>query len=391
MVDALCPSYELELELQVTDDGLCSAPPTAVPVHAGSAFPFGTAAEQPPPPPPPQEEEEGEHYEHYEHPQLAQRVPLQLVQVGPYVVNAGETIGELLLGSIMSFFLIFFFFFFFFLFTGPTGQIRQAIDPRVQPPRRLTARLVEADDVARFVSGEGRVQFALLSDPHPHLARVLDTIEPLDAATPGCVVLPAMPGGDMHTLVRRHGALPEAVARVYARQLLSAMAHAHERGIALRDLKLGKLMFADAAHTHLVIADLSGAEFVGPGGMVADQRGSPAYVAPEVLTRCPYNALQADMWTAGIILYVLLTGAFPFQDTADAGALFTQIVAGPIHLPDHLSPAARQLLRLLLCRRPHARPTSSQALGSAWLSGAADTEGCSAYDQLVPDLAACAA
>ncbi len=130
----------------------------------------------------------------------------------------------------------------------------------------------------------------------------------------GFIVLPSH-AVDLHTHVRSRRRLSEHEARFLFRQLVSAVAHCHKHNIVLRDIKLGKVFFTDETRTHLVIADLDSAQLVSPSEpLLTDQKGSPAYVSPEVLTCQPYDPAAADVWSLGVILYVLLTSTYPFQD-----------------------------------------------------------------------------
>ena len=114
--------------------------------------------------------------------------------------------------------------------------------------------------------------------------------------------------GDLHTYVRSKGYLVEPLARTLFMQIAAAVCHCHHNAIVLRDMKLGKLMFGDAECTRVVVADMDGAQVLSRGESVLhDQRGSPAYVAPEVLACRPYDGPSADMWSLGVILYVLLS------------------------------------------------------------------------------------
>jgi hypothetical protein len=157
--------------------------------------------------------------------------------------------------------------------------------------------------------------------------------------------------------------VPEAQAAGLVRQMVSAVAHCHAHRICLRDIKLGKIMFADRAMTRVVLADLAGAQVVAPGQLLTDKRGSPAYVAPEVLCADAYDGFAADIWSLGVVAYVLLTGGYPFSDT-DPAALFALITAGDITLPATLSPAARGLLLRMLDRNPALRPSAAELLAS---------------------------
>lgn len=215
--------------------------------------------------------------------------------------------------------------------------------------------------------------------PHPSLPQLLDTVE-FGPGAGGALVF-ATAGVDLHTLVRERGALPEHEARALFRQVVGAVAHCHAHHVVLRDLKLGKMFLADPRATaaaappldtpaaRVVLGDLDGAQCVSPAApLLTDQRGSPAYVSPEVLSLAPYDGAAADVWALGVVLYVLVAGCYPFAD-AQPAALFARIQRGhaAVHFPPHLSAGVHALLCRLLAREPLARPAAVAVLADPWL------------------------
>jgi serine/threonine protein kinase len=119
----------------------------------------------------------------------------------------------------------------------------------------------------------------------------------------------------------------------------------------------------------IVFGDLDGAQVVSSADpWLSDQKGSPAYVSPEVLSFAPYDGAAADMWTLGVILYVLLAGGYPFHETNPA-ALLQRIQGGyaSVVFPDYFSADARALVCSLLQRDPLLRPISKTLLVHPWL------------------------
>lgn len=239
-------------------------------------------------------------------------------------------------------------------------------DVSVIPPIPITCKVVEATDVERFMLGEGRALHVLNSHPHPNLPRMITSIHENAGKGRGYIFTNAY-YGDLHSFVRTHKQVSEDMARPLFAQVLSAVIHCHKLRISLRDIKLGKIMFANEKMTKLVIADLDGAEcFVPRVRVVHDQKGSPAYVAPEVLTGQPYDPFSADVWAMGVVLFVLLTGVYPFQDVRPA-RLFQKITNGAIAFPAHVSAASQALLLRLLALDPAARPPALELQFDPWL------------------------
>ena len=99
------------------------------------------------------------------------------------------------------------------------------------------------------------------------------------------------------------------------------------------------------------------------------KHGYPAYVTPEVLLSrgARYSGRAADLWSLGIILYTLLVGRYPFQDSGPFG-LFTKIIRGHFAVPDFVSSRARCLIRNLLRRDPAQRLEAGDILGHPWFT-----------------------
>lgn len=115
------------------------------------------------------------------------------------------------------------------------------------------------------------------------------------------------------------------------------------------------------------MTDVDDATILPSSGLLEDRHGCPAYVAPEMLHQGPYLGIAADMWSAGIILYTLLVGHYPFFDT-NPQLLFAKIRSGSYYVPDHVSHAARSLISSLLFYDPVQRPSAEAALHHPWLT-----------------------
>uniref|UniRef100_A0A2M4A6S5 Putative pseudokinase domain of tribbles n=1 Tax=Anopheles triannulatus TaxID=58253 RepID=A0A2M4A6S5_9DIPT len=175
--------------------------------------------------------------------------------------------------------------------------------------------------------------------------------------------------GDLHSYVRTRKRLREPEARRLCRQMCAVIKSCHEQGIVLRDLKLRKFVFADSEGTHLKLESLEDAVVLDDPAqdLLQDKRGCPAYVSPELLrTNTSYSGKSADMWSLGVILYTMLVGRYPFNDSEHA-SLFAKISRGQYTVPECLSSKARCMIRSLLRRDPEERITSDDVLYHPWL------------------------
>lgn len=197
--------------------------------------------------------------------------------------------------------------------------------------------------------------------------------------------------GDLHSLVRSRRGIPEPEATALFRQMAAAVAHCHQHGLVLRDLKLCRFVFSNCERTKLVLENLDDAcVMTGPDDSLWDKHACPAYVGPEILSSQPsYSGRAADVWSLGVALFTMLAGHYPFQDSEPA-LLFGKIRRGTFALPEGLSAPARCLIRCLLRKEPSERLVAPSILLHPWLredhslvsppqSGRWDT------DQVVPD------
>lgn len=200
--------------------------------------------------------------------------------------------------------------------------------------------------------------------PHRHVARPADVLE----GTHHLYTFFPRPHGDMHSLVRRRHRLPEPEATTLFRQMAAAVAHCHQHGLVLRDLKLRRFVFTNCERTKLVLENLEDAcVLTGPDDSLWDKHACPAYVGPEILSsRASYSGKAADVWSLGVALFTMLAGRYPFQDSEPA-LLFGKIRRGAFALPQGLSAPARCLVRCLLRREPAERLTASGILLHPWL------------------------
>ncbi|XP_022988579.1 CBL-interacting serine/threonine-protein kinase 6-like [Cucurbita pepo subsp. pepo] len=172
-------------------------------------------------------------------------------------------------------------------------------------------------------------------------------------------------GGELFSKIAR-GRLREDVARVYFQQLISAIDFCHSRGVYHRDLKPENLLLDDDGNLKVTDFGLSAfSEHLKQDGLLHTTCGTPAYVAPEVIGKNGYNGAKADLWSCGVILYVLLAGFLPFQDD-NIMAMYRKIYKGDFKCPPWFSSDARRLITKLLDPNPNTRITTSKIMESSW-------------------------
>lgn len=177
-------------------------------------------------------------------------------------------------------------------------------------------------------------------------------------------------GADVFSRVVQMKKYGEVDARRLARRLLGAVEAIHRRGIVHRDIKPHNLLLRSEDDNADILLSGFGFACRVPGPQSLTTRcGTPSYVPPEVLKNIPYDE-RADMWSVGVILYVILCGYPPFVDK-DQSELFRKIRSGEYHFRGpgwgNTSKEARNLIRGLLATNPDQRLTAQKARMCKWL------------------------
>jgi len=211
-----------------------------------------------------------------------------------------------------------------------------------------------------------------------HHKNIVHLYDVFDSKTKMCLVLDLLEGGELFDRIIEKGHLTEKLAADAFSQILSSLNYLHERSIVHRDLKPENLLFEtkeDGSPIKLIDFGLAGSCKTAP---LKTPCGTPNYVAPEILRRQPYGT-QADMWSAGVILYIILCGFPPFYDeNDDLARLYKKIKKAEYDMPspywDNVSDGAKDLVKRCLQTDPKKRLTARQALLHDWLKEASDKE-----------------
>merc|ERR1712141_37229 len=148
-------------------------------------------------------------------------------------------------------------------------------------------------------------------------------------------------------------------------------AYMHDQGVVHRDLKPENLLYYSADPDSKIMISDFGLSKMEESGVMATACGTPGYVAPEVLAQKPYGK-AVDVWSIGVISYILLCGYPPFYDENDAN-LFAQILKGEFEFDspywDDISEEAKDFIRSLMCVNVDHRLTCHTALEHCWITG----------------------
>lgn len=224
-------------------------------------------------------------------------------------------------------------------------------------------RLVSPDDV-RGVKLEIEVMARLSG--HPNVVDLKAVYEDEEFVH---LVMELCAGGELFHRLEERGCFSEHEAVMLFRYLMEVVAHCHSKGIVHRDLKPENiLLVSKSPSSPIKLADFGLATYIRPGQSLSGTVGSPFYIAPEVLAG-GYNE-AADVWSAGVILYILLSGIPPFWGKTKS-KIFECIRSTELQFPsdpwDKVSDSAKELITGMLRRDPRQRLTAKQALEHCWI------------------------
>ncbi|XP_061375128.1 CBL-interacting protein kinase 2-like isoform X2 [Gastrolobium bilobum] len=197
---------------------------------------------------------------------------------------------------------------------------------------------------------------------HPN---VLQLYEVLATKTKIYFIIEYAKGGELFNEVAK-GKLHEDIARKYFQQLISGVDFCHSRGVYHRDLKPENLLLDE--NEVLKVADFGLSALVeshSQGIMLHTVCGTPAYVAPEVISGNGYDGTKADVWSCGVILFVLLAGHLPFYDL-NLIVLYKKISKAKYKFPNWFSFEVRRLLAKILDPNPETRISMAKFLENSW-------------------------
>ncbi|KAK9182708.1 hypothetical protein WN944_025854 [Citrus x changshan-huyou] len=211
------------------------------------------------------------------------------------------------------------------------------------------------DRIVREVSAMRRLQ------NHPNVLKIQEVMA---TKTKIYLVMEYAAGGELFGKLRR-GRLTESAARRYFQQLVSALHFCHQNGVAHRDVKPQNLLLDRDGNLKVSDFGLSALPEQIKNGMLHTACGTPAYTAPEVVARRGYDGAVADAWSCGVILFVLLAGYLPFDDS-NLLAMYKKVNRRDYQFPSFVSKPARSLIYQLLDPNPKTRMSIEKIMNISW-------------------------
>ncbi|XP_038723333.1 CDPK-related kinase 5-like isoform X2 [Tripterygium wilfordii] len=248
------------------------------------------------------------------------------------------------------------------------GELKgQEVAVKIIPKAKMTTAIA-IEDVRREV----KILRALTG--HNNLVQFYDAYEDHDNVY---IVMELCEGGELlDRLLSSGGKYTEIDAKAVLIQILNVVAFFHLQGVVHRDLKPENFLFTSKdENSHLKAIDFGLSDFVKPDERLNDIVGSAYYVAPEVLHRS--YSVEADVWSIGVIAYILLCGSRPFWARSESGIFRAVLKADPSfeEAPwPSLSSEAKDFVKRLLNKDPRKRLTAGQALSHPWIKNSNDVE-----------------
>ncbi|GMJ14762.1 calcium dependent protein kinase 1 [Hibiscus trionum] len=226
--------------------------------------------------------------------------------------------------------------------------------------KRKLATEADVDDVRR------EIQIMHHMSGHPNIVSIKGAYE--DPTTIH-VVMDLCAGGELFERIVKRGHYSERKAAELARTIVGVVEACHSMGVMHRDLKPENFLFVNEEEdSPLKVIDFGLSIFLKPGDKLSAVVGSPYYVAPEVLKKC-YGP-EADVWSAGVIIYVLLSGVPPFWGESEQ-EIFDEILKGELDFKSDpwpsISQSAKDLVSKMLTKDPKKRITAYQVLCHSWI------------------------
>ncbi|EQC36047.1 CAMK/CAMKL/AMPK protein kinase [Saprolegnia diclina VS20] len=252
---------------------------------------------------------------------------------------------------------------------GTFGKVKYAVN--TETDERVAIKVLDKDKIQKQNMGaQIKKEISIMKMVRHRHVVVLKEV--LASRTKIFIVLELITGGELFDKIVSEGRFNEETARFYFHQLVNGVEYCHSQGVCHRDLKPENLLLDE--NGDLKISDFGLSALYEGGGDGTDGSrasllhttcGTPNYVAPEVLADKGYDGRAADVWSIGVILYVLLAGFLPF-DEPTMSALFRKIQKAEFSYPSWFSPRVKTLLNKILVPDPETRVTLQDIQQDEW-------------------------
>jgi serine/threonine protein kinase len=253
--------------------------------------------------------------------------------------------------------------------TGLNGVVKMGVGKGAQNPQQYAIKALKLSGLNASAKQqlESEVDVFLAMD-HPHVARLFDVYESNDMLH---LVMECMTGGELFDRVQEKKRFREEDAAEAVRQMLRSISYLHSKGIVHRDLKLENFLYDQKGSDHLKLIDFGFSKVWDPNTKLSHSCGTLSYVAPEVLRKSYTN--QCDLWSLGVITFILLAGYMPFsgQEKTMADNIARGVYTMKPERWKTISNEATEFVKSLMTVDPNKRLTAERALQHPWVEGKA--------------------
>ncbi|EXJ77415.1 CAMK/CAMKL/KIN1 protein kinase [Capronia epimyces CBS 606.96] len=242
--------------------------------------------------------------------------------------------------------------------TGETAAIK--IVPRQTAEDHGSAKDERADRSKEIRTAREAAMVSLLS--HPYICGMIDVQR---TNYHWYMLFEYVNGGQMLDYIIAHGRLKEKQARKFARQIASALDYCHRNSIVHRDLKIENILISKTGDIKIIDFGLS--NLYSPRSLLKTFCGSLYFAAPELLQARQYTGPEVDVWSFGIVLYVLVCGKVPFDDQS-MPQLHAKIKRGVVDYPQWLTAECKSIISRMLVVDPRDRASLQEIMNHPWMT-----------------------
>ncbi|KAG8435985.1 hypothetical protein GDO86_007178 [Hymenochirus boettgeri] len=252
---------------------------------------------------------------------------------------------------------------------GTYGKVKRAMEKATG--KMFAVKSIQKDkitDERDRVHLQREIELTALLE-HEHIIQVFEVFESREKII---IVMEYASNGELYDFINNKHQIPENEARRFFRQIVSAVHYCHKKGIVHRDIKLENILLDD--NLNVKLADFGLSNLFNKDQVLQTYCGSPLYASPEIVKGLPYHGPEVDCWALGVLLYALVYGLMPFENS-HYKALAEQISSGHYREPPHLSGACG-LIDWMLTVNLARRATIEDIANHWWVNWGYDTVVC---------------
>lgn len=244
---------------------------------------------------------------------------------------------------------------------GSFGTVKKVLHKRTNQERACKILKKSEQDIDKFF-----LEVEILAKlSHPNIMQIYEFYEDNKNFY---IISELCKGGELYDMIIKRGSMTEYETAIIMKQLLSAICYSHKNNVVHRDLKPENILLDDKNDTLLIkLIDFGGARYYHKDKKMSKLHGTPYYIAPEVLS-ANYDE-KCDIWSCGVILYILLCGYPPFGGD-DENEIMEEVKKAKYDFPDKewnsVSSEAKNLISKMLTKNPQDRLSADQCLQHKW-------------------------